>query len=213
MHRGADGWPPVGLLRAASNSGLVANVTRGTAACHGELVVVAAGDDVRDRTRVARLVALWVQRGGGSACLASAARVIDAEGRDLRPYLQAPPTGSLSATSLASNLGGVLGCAAAWTPDPTTVFGDLDLVISREYAVIPFRAALLDGVWRTAKPLVLYRLHDSNFHIKEPRHLTSIELMDGQRKHAAIVRSSSRCGATWNRPTASRSSMPRSSGS
>ncbi len=175
----------VRLLPAVANSGLAANINRGMAACRGELVVVAAGDDVSDRTRVERLVALWLQRGGGTACLASAARVIDADGNDLGPYLQAPPAGNVTASAIASTLGGVLGCSAAWTPDLFAVFGDLDPVISREDAVIPFRAALIGQVWCSADPLVLYRLHDSNFHFKEPGHLTSTELVDGLRKHAA----------------------------
>lgn len=137
----------------------------------GELVLLAAGDDLSLPDRVRRNFECWDKFGRQALCLYSAYHVRDGQ---MRPMPRTGMEFNYSAPGAIVNevltapefftpaKPRIFGCAAAYSPRLFTVFGGLSATVVHEDDVLAFRAALLGPLVRIEEPLVEYRLHGSN---------------------------------------------------
>lgn len=152
--------------RNAANLGLAEHISTVMEAVHGELIVVAAGDDVSYPNRTQRVVEQWLENGRESGSIFSMIHTISPDGQ-IASYEK-------NAETLKYNLGdrdqgivrtlctGTLGCAHAWTRDVFQVFGPLDKHLIHEDITIPLRSIMLGSVTFIQEELVLYRLNEAS---------------------------------------------------
>lgn len=153
-----DGPHQVRLSQNEKNIGLIAHVNKGQEMAAGDLVVVAAGDDISLPERTERLVAAWLENRGKAFSFHSDVMRIDMAGNDLErwvpPIAQAP--GELSDLALRMSL--VIGATHAWDRKIFDVFGPLRFLDAYEDLVIAYRSALLGGIHHVPEMLVKYRV-------------------------------------------------------
>jgi glycosyltransferase involved in cell wall biosynthesis len=170
---GYKGPHTVRLARTPHNLGLSGHINYVMDLAQGQLIVIAAGDDVSLPERVETINAAYEASGGTAISLYSNAIIIDKYGNPERLFMSPPSPDELSLSVMSKRLGGVLGCTHAWDRRAFDVFGPLNEQIVREDAVIPFRSALLGQVKFIPEPLVLYRKHTSNINFIDPEELMS----------------------------------------
>jgi glycosyltransferase involved in cell wall biosynthesis len=146
------------LNRNARNLGFARHLSWLNTIVRGNLVVVAAGDDVSNPNRVERLVEAWTAAGGGLACLCSSVIGIDESSRE-RGLERHPEALALNAPALIRGGASVPGCSQAWARDIFTLFGPMQAGSFQEDIAIPFRASLGGKILYVEEPLVRYRRH------------------------------------------------------
>ena len=147
------------LRRNDRNLNIGGHINAVNAAASGDLVVVAAGDDVSLPDRVSRLVEAWLVAGKRPGLLHSACRVIDAESKMLwdRGCQKLDALLTLEATVLEN--AHVIGATEAWDRSMFNTFGDLRDDLVHEDVALTFRSLLADRpVMYVDQPLVNYRL-------------------------------------------------------
>jgi glycosyltransferase involved in cell wall biosynthesis len=145
------------LNRNEHNLGIGAHLSLLAQRAQGELLVVAAGDDVSLPQRVERLVEAWLALDRRPDLIASALADLDAEGR---VHGQIVPTDLATYTSLtqwAERPPHVIGAAQAWTKRLVERFGPLPAGTVAEDLVMVFRAIGSGGAITLREPLVQYR--------------------------------------------------------
>lgn len=175
----------VSAVRNPLNVGPLGNLNAAMHLVRGELVVAAAGDDVSFPERTRLIVDEYLRSGRQAKAIFSNAIVIDEKGRQERNYFSVPPPSHLTLSELASSDSGLLGCTQAWTTEIFDVFGPINPKVTREDAVIPFRAALLGHVAYLDLPLVQYRRHRYNIQLGSPHEVRERrQLYEGLRRHS-----------------------------
>ena len=153
-----DGPHRVVLNRNPRNLGIAGHVDRIMELVSGELVVIAAGDDVSEPERAAVLAEAWLASGRRAKMLHSAAAVVDEAGRRIgtrtaEPLLvEAPTPANLIGRRLR-----VFGAAAAWDREIFDRFGPLGPDLEVEDTVLPFRAAVLGDIVYVDRELIRWR--------------------------------------------------------
>lgn len=145
------------LNRNDTNLGIGAHLSLLAQRAQGELLVVAAGDDVSLPQRVQRIVEAWLAHGRRPDVIASALADIDADGR---VHGEIVPTDLARYTSLAqwaADPPHVVGAAQAWTRRLFERFGPLPPGTVAEDLVMVFRAIGSGGAITLREPLVQYR--------------------------------------------------------
>ena len=145
------------LNRNDTNRGIGAHLSLLAHRAQGELLVVAAGDDVSLPQRVQRIVEAWLAHGRRPDVIASALADIDADGR---VHGEIVPTDLSRYTSLAqwaAEPPHVVGAAQAWTKRLFERFGPLPPGTVAEDLVMVFRAIGSGGAITLREPLVQYR--------------------------------------------------------
>lgn len=165
---GYDGPHTLKWHRNETNRGLVGNVVQANSMASGELVVVAAGDDISEPNRVERLVEEWLKAGRPSA-ICSDAYNIDEKGERTefqKVWYLAPTEGMSQEDCLRAFVQqrecSMSGCAEAWTPGLFHDFPPVTEGVVTEDCVLALRAWLRKGIGFVPDELVGYRLHDSN---------------------------------------------------
>ena len=151
------------VLAATQNGGLVTSINRIMAIAKGELIVIAAGDDVSMPDRVERLVERWQAGNGETYSVFSNGWVIDDEERRERIFYPSPPNpAEYSLDGLIREGSKLLGAAHAWDRRVFEVFGPLPQGVVYEDWAIAFRSALLGRIDYVDARLVHYRRHGGN---------------------------------------------------
>ena len=150
----------VRLHRNERNLG-IGNFNRLMEIASGELIVIAHGDDISRRDRVRRLTEAWRQT--RASMITSNWIRIDADGRNLGPGIGTGRRVAADLRELAAHgrSPSTLGAVLAWERRVFDEFGPLDperSAITSDY-VLPFRAALLNGIHHVDLPLVAVRRH------------------------------------------------------
>jgi len=132
--------------RNASNMGILANWLKLASLTHGEMLVMAGGDDISLPERTEKIASAWVADGKRAAVVSHAGYRIDPDGRPLGP-LPAP----------CANC--PLGAAMAWRRDCYTAF-PTEPIRPRCVEDLPFakRALMLGGELVLPNRLVQYRI-------------------------------------------------------
>ncbi len=132
--------------RNPTNTGILGNWMKTASLTHGELLVMAGGDDVSLPERVERIALAWLADGKRAAVVSHAGYRIDPDGR---------PLGTFPAPCANSPL----GAAMAWRRDCYTAF-PLEPIRPRCVEDVPFakRALMLGGELVLPDRLVQYRI-------------------------------------------------------
>jgi glycosyltransferase involved in cell wall biosynthesis len=149
----------VRLVGTQRNRGFARHLNYVNLLATGDLVVIAAGDDVSEPERVAKLARAASTASSVHLCIFSGATFIDEHGAVQPPVGSARRGAAISPASIARGGDAVLGASNAWTRRLFEDFGPLHPRIFQEDAAIPFRAALAGQVMFVDEPLVRYRRH------------------------------------------------------
>ena len=154
-----EGNHEITINRNSENLGIARHINKVMAIAKGELIVVAAGDDISLPHRVERIVSFWTKSNKQCHSIYSSVIEIDEYGRDLgeRCHPNMFLNRSLHEISTANPY--VSGASHAWSKDVFSVFGDLMPSVVHEDCTIPFRSNLLGDVLLIEEPLVKYRIN------------------------------------------------------
>lgn len=152
------------LNRNPENLGICGHINGAVGLSKGELILLAAADDISLPERTLVLYQHWQEQGGCADSIFSDAFIIDEEGRRIgRLFEKTAPSFAGSIEEAVRRGGvGVPGCTHMFSKRIFDVFGPLDPETVAEDMVIPFRSLLRGGVTFVDLPLVSYRVHGSN---------------------------------------------------
>jgi glycosyltransferase involved in cell wall biosynthesis len=154
------------LNRNEQNLGIGAHVNKIYELSSGELIVMAAGDDISDPERVKIIYQVWQKSGFKDISIYSAVIPVDKNGREIKTIYDhasiAPAHFSSLQEVIKNDDCAVLGASQAVSKKLFENFPPLDKRIFREDNVLSFRALLSDGIFFIERPLVRYRHHESN---------------------------------------------------
>ncbi len=145
------------LNRNERNLGIGAHISDLVARSHGELIVIAAGDDISVPTRCERIVEAWLVTSARPDLIASWLFDLDEQGR---PGKLLKPTDLGTYRNAADWLARppyVVGAAQAWTRRVFDRFGPLPPGVTAEDLIMVLRAVMSGGAITLAEPLVQYR--------------------------------------------------------
>ena len=160
MQRSVAGYAgphTVRLNRNPVNLGIGAHISRLVGLSHGDMLFIAAGDDVSLPQRCERVMQAWRAQGRRADLIAAELIDIDAAGH---------VHGTLRPTDLASYRNAadwlarppyVVGAAQAWTRRVFERYGPLPAGVVGEDLIMVFRAIGAGGAFTLAEPLVKYR--------------------------------------------------------
>jgi glycosyltransferase involved in cell wall biosynthesis len=152
----------IALNRNVSNLGLTNHVNHVLSLSHGEIIVVAAGDDISFPHRTQSLLKAWRAESPCSAVTSGFVRV-DADGRELGTVtsggtLRFSDKVDLSARLKRRHLHLMFGCTLSFRRDLFDVFGPLVVKFIEDGAIVA-RAGLREGLVVIGDALVKYRSH------------------------------------------------------
>jgi len=145
------------LNRNEQNLNAARHINRVMELSHGELIVVAAGDDVSLPTRTEKLVNLWLSKGKVPDSLHSSTMRISPNGQELGIY-KANKSKCARPQDFITLGAVIVGCTHAWTKRIFELYGGLQPNLKNEDSPIGFRASLRGGVEFIDLPLVKYRI-------------------------------------------------------
>ncbi len=148
------------VRQTPKNLGLIGHINDIMDVAHGEMIVIAAGDDISMPQRTARIYDAYIQSGRKAHSIFSNAIWIDEHGQPLNLLHKNPiPPQDLTLERYATHPGLALvnGATHAWQKATFDFFGPLPPEVSAEDLTIPFRSALLGTIAYIHEPLVYYR--------------------------------------------------------
>ncbi len=154
---GYDGPHRLVLNRNPTNLGIGAHIDKMVALSHGELLFIAAGDDISLPRRCARVVDAWLAADRRPDLISSNLIDLDEQGR---PHATITPTDLSTYRDAADWLARpphVIGAAQAWTRRVFDRFGPLPAGTVAEDRLMVFRAIVSGGAITLPEPLVQYR--------------------------------------------------------
>ena len=130
----------------------------------GELIVLAAGDDVSLANRVSVFVEIWLKKGKPSGSLHSAVEVLSINKNLFGSVIHGNPNigDQTLIECIRKGATGLLGCSHAITPDIYHKFGPLQKGVFFEDRCLAFRSFLSGTIIYCPEVLVKYRIHDEN---------------------------------------------------
>lgn len=173
------------LNRNEQNLGISGHINRIMELANGELVVVAAGDDISLPHRTEIIADVWLSKNKADVSIYSSYEVIDEFSSTVREVSFQAEHQVDDALSRISYQVRVVGMSHCWSIGLFEEFGPIQFDAINEDAIIQFRASLLDGVVVVPDVLVKYRLHQSNISkIRSPNaHLSPLQ----ERAYTSLV--------------------------
>lgn len=155
VHDTYHGTHTIILNRNRRNLGVTQHVNALMRLARGGLVIAAAGDDLSDPTRTAKLVGEWERTGFAAGTFHSGYHTMDLRGHVTRtstsPSIIHPQVEDL----IFNNV--VTGATEAWSREIFEFFGPLNESLHIEDINIAMRGALLGGVHYIPEPLVTWQ--------------------------------------------------------
>jgi glycosyltransferase involved in cell wall biosynthesis len=145
------------LNRNEKNEGISAHLSKLAGMSRGELLVIAAGDDVSKPERCRRLVEFWLAHNCMPDLIASDLIELDAQGDT---HARVAPTdlgGYRSFDDWLANRPHLVGAAHAWSRRLFDRFGGMMPGAMAEDQIMTFRAIMGGGALSLREPLVCYR--------------------------------------------------------
>ena len=149
------------LNRNESNLGLAGHLNKLAALAKGEVIVVAAGDDLSEPDRTRQLVSLFVRQPKLRAAL-SGHTIIDLDSEVVGQVVLPRDFAAFTGLETIARSGGWIGMGATYAYHrdcflkPRTIPPE----VLCEDRLLPFRAALLGKIGFVSRTLVRYRVHD-----------------------------------------------------
>lgn len=156
------GFHTVRLNQNAYNMGLAEHINKLVSMSTGDLIVLAAGDDMSMPNRISILSNAWATTNYRSISLLSQCMYL--EGGQVFLPDKRPHSGGLheiedSGWDLMHKVSsGFLGCTQAFSKDLFSRYGNIHRLILHEDIVLETRALLADGIYYIEQPLVIYRV-------------------------------------------------------
>ena len=184
----------VRLNRNQQNLGIGGNTNRAMELCRGELVILAAGDDISLPERTNAMVQAWNESGRKATSLYSRFVVIDELGHEAHETADVgPANGQTRWVPEMGTVRGFLrrrkphvaGCAHAISRKLFSVFGPLPATVIYEDTALCFRTVLAGGFFAFIDAaLVKYRRHGRNitFGLHQARPRSAAAFDDVQKK-------------------------------
>lgn len=148
------------LNRNEINLGVAGHVDRVARMCKGELLIVAAGDDISKPERTTRIVSRWLASDAKIALLYSDFTAIDSENNLVSIPSEQIYRGEFSLEMMAKGDIHVLGATMAMSTMLFSEYPPMESNVRHEDRVLPFRVLLSGGeVILVDEKLVDYRIH------------------------------------------------------
>ncbi len=145
------------LNRNETNLGVGGNIAKAVSLSSGELLFIAAGDDISLPHRCARVAEVWEESGRQLDLIASPLIDMDGQGQ-LHGVIRPSPLQDLrTPDDWVRKRPHVVGAAQAWTRRAYDHFGPLPQGVVAEDLIMVFRAICLGGAATIDEPLVQYR--------------------------------------------------------
>lgn len=163
------------LTRNNENIGLISHVNKINQMAKGELIIVAAGDDISFPNRASRIVEEWRSNPQGSS-FHSAVIKIDENGVKGKKWKTRDSNTNCLQNFIERDV--VIGATQAWSPTLHNCYGPITSLDAREDRIIASRAAMYSTVHFIDEPLVYYRtsgLSNSNYGASSSEQSTMIE--------------------------------------
>lgn len=170
---GYQGPHHIRLNQTERNLGLGGHIDHLMERARGDIVVVAAGDDISLPERTEKVWQAHVNSDGRAMSIYSSMRVIDEHGQE-QEIVRKPPHETATDIEAYLKAGGVCGCSHAWHRQVFDVFGPMLPDTVYEDKVIPLRSVLLGEIRYIDEPLILYRQHSQS--ITGPRRRSAASL-------------------------------------
>jgi glycosyltransferase involved in cell wall biosynthesis len=154
---GYDGPHRLVLNRNPTNLGIGAHIDRMVALAHGELLFVAAGDDISLPQRCARVVGAWLAADRRPDLISTQLIDLDEHGRTHATITPTDLSTYRNAADWLARPPHVIGAAQAWTRRVFDRFGPLPAGTVAEDWLMVFRAIVSGGAITLPEPLVQYR--------------------------------------------------------
>lgn len=142
------------LNRTATNRGIGGHTNAVMELATGDLIIIAAGDDVSYPLRTAEIVSAWSRCCRTAAYFYSGYNEVTQDGAVVATHIEnatrAPTTKELWFRS-------IIGATEAWSRELFTFFGPLNESTTHEDRAMAIRASLLGDIHYIAKPLVAWR--------------------------------------------------------
>jgi glycosyltransferase involved in cell wall biosynthesis len=151
----------VRLNRTEQNLGLGGHISQAMERAWGELIVVAASDDISLPQRTEQVWQAYAESDGKAMSIYSSFVMIDEHGHRQETVGEAPNETAYDIQAYIK-AGRVHGCSHAWHRRVFDVFGPLYPGTVYEDKAIPFRSVLLGEIRFIEEPLVLYRRHSQS---------------------------------------------------
>lgn len=149
------------LQKNEKNLGIGMHLNKLFDQANGELIVLAAADDISEPERVEELVTLWLKSEKKYDSIWSAVSLIDERGNAAGIKDQTPQSSAI-VDQVQDFVPSVLGCSHATTKRLHDKFGTFGENIVYEDRVIAFRSLISGGHGYIKKPLVKYRIHSES---------------------------------------------------
>jgi glycosyltransferase involved in cell wall biosynthesis len=174
------------LNRNEKNLGIGQHFNRVMDIAKGDLIVMAAGDDISLPNRTEDLVNEWIAVGKPSGICSDIISInqngiaIDKD-RDSwllekRGIINEYENGKSYCVYINHPFFCLLGGSAAWSKNCWDIFGNLNSDVINEDVVMSFRSSLAAGLHISKNKLVKYRRHDSNlYNYESPNQLSNID--------------------------------------
>lgn len=162
LSKSYEGDHQVIIRQNEENLGLSEHINQVMSIAHGELIVLAAGDDISLSNRVERIYKAYTESGKRAFSIYSSLVHIDEQGNQYGTFTARVDSSQLTLEQFAKRNRGVIGSTQAVNRSLFDFFGPLDKKVIHEDWVLPFRAALLGSVCYIDAPLVYYRKHTNN---------------------------------------------------
>jgi glycosyltransferase involved in cell wall biosynthesis len=150
------------IRQNSSNIGFAAHINVLMTLVRGDLIVVAAGDDISFPERVNVVVQCWLSGGRESGSIFSRFQVVNESGKvtrdDVPSYQKRVTLADRDFGKTRSMTVGTSGCAHAWTRDLFEFFGPINERILHEDITIPLRSLMIGSVTFLPDILVSYRM-------------------------------------------------------
>nr|WP_248321759.1 glycosyltransferase [Caballeronia sp. Sq4a] len=147
----------VRLFRNEVNLGISAHLSALAARASGEMLFIAAGDDISKPERVERVMRVWLDSGKRWDLIATDLQDLDANGEAHGVLRVTDLDAYRSFETWSTNRPHLVGAAHAWTRRLFEAFGPIAPGIYGEDQIMAFRAIMSRGAHTLHEPLVLYR--------------------------------------------------------
>lgn len=141
----------------AINMGLISHINKINEMATGELIVVAAGDDISFPERTKTMVDVWILNGKKHNSIHSSVIRISSSGEEDGVWIPPLILKKMTEKELRVSSSIVIGASHAWTKLVVNQFGGILYKDAFEDMVIAFRSHITGGLYYIDTPLVKYR--------------------------------------------------------
>lgn len=149
--------------RNDKNLGIAAHCNHLFNLADGEFIILAAGDDISEKERVATSVEIWLTSNRKINSVFSNLEKINSQSTSLGLMFSTPPNLARNINDYKSNIScWVVGASFSFEKKIFSNYGPINPKVCQEDGVLAFRAILDGEIFYYEKPLVKYRFHSSN---------------------------------------------------